>query len=425
MTTENGTIGRYLGWFLAALSAAAGAIHFANAGEHFDLTWYHGTFFAVVAWLQLSWAAAAVVKPTRPLLMLAVVINAAVIGTWIVSRTAGIPFGPGKNEAEDIALADGLATGFEAGIVLLSLVVLLRPAFAQRNIAPRVGLAGLGTTSLAIAVVSSVALTPSFASDHSHPDDGHSETAAAEGHAHGESAEDMNMSEEEHAAAGHDAESGHDMGDAGGAYAIKADGTSPCEESGVQAEGQTSGHGHRGPYEHVQLTGEELVAFQDQVAAADAVVAANPTVEAAEANGYGLITQYVPCIGAHYIKYSNFSDGFDPANPEVILFDGQEPDSKVVGLSYLQLGDPENEPEGFVGPNDHWHIHNVLCRNPNAGIVGDGISDEECERRGGQNMDTARVWMMHMWNVPGWESNWGLFSSEHPGLGGTFRNIDG
>jgi hypothetical protein len=29
--------------------------------------------------------------------------------------------------------------------------------------------------------------------------------------------------------------------------------------------------------------------------------------------------------------------------------------------------------------------------------------------------------MMHAWVVPGWESGWGIFSSEHPELGGKDR----
>jgi hypothetical protein len=33
--------------------------------------------------------------------------------------------------------------------------------------------------------------------------------------------------------------------------------------------------------------------------------------------------------------------------------------------------------------------------------------------------------MMHMWNVPGWDSRWGLFSSEHPDLGGRIGDING
>ena len=29
-----------------------------------------------------------------------------------------------------------------------------------------------------------------------------------------------------------------------------------------------------------------------------------------------------------------------------------------------------------------------------------------------------------MWNVPGWDSRWGLFSSEHPDMGGLIGNIN-
>jgi hypothetical protein len=417
MTTENGTIGRYLGWFLAALSAGAGAIHFAVAGGHFDVGWWHGFFFAVVAWLQLSWAAAIVVRPTRPLLAAGVIINTGVIITWAMSRTVGVPIGPDAWTSEPVSLADGLATGFEAGLVLLSLVVLFRPAFAQRSLAPRLGFAGLGTTGLVIAVVSTVALTPSFASDHhgghGAEGDGHShgatETAAAHSHAGGEAEGDASDP------AGH----------AHTNVVITADDPNPCNDSGFAGANGESAHGHKGPIHFEALSAADRATFIEQQRAADAVIAAHPTVADAEADGYRLITQYVPCIGAHYIKYGALGNDFDPAEPEVILYDGQDPDSKVVGLSYLQFGDPDVQPEGFVGPNDTWHIHSILCANPSVGIVGDGLTDEECEARGGHNLDTARLWMMHMWNAPGYTSEWGLFSSENPLLGGTFRSIDG
>ena len=29
-----------------------------------------------------------------------------------------------------------------------------------------------------------------------------------------------------------------------------------------------------------------------------------------------------------------------------------------------------------------------------------------------------------MWNVAGWDSRWGLFSSEHPDLGGSIGDIN-
>jgi len=418
MTTENGTIGRYLSWFLAAFSAAAGVIHFAVSGGHFDLSWWHGTFFAVTAWLQLSWAAAIVVRPTRRLLALGAVVNAGIIAVWAMSRITGIPIGPEAWEPEPISLADALSTGFEAAIVLLSGVVLFRPAFAQRSLAPRLGLAGLGATGVAIAVVSTVALTPSFASAHhgAHGEEGHShgatETAAAHTHTQGDDAADA-------AAASDPAGHAHTN------VVITADDANECNESGFAGANGESQHGHKGPVHFTALSPEDRAVFIEQQRAADAAVAANPTVADAEAHGYKLVTQYVPCIGAHYISYRALTNGFDPAEPEVILFDGQDPDSKVVGLSYLQFGDPDVQPDGFIGDNDDWHIHQILCANPNAGIVGDGLTDEECEARGGHNLDTARLWMMHMWNAPGYPSEWGLFSSENPLLGGSFRDING
>ena len=86
MTTNERTVGRYLRWLLAALSLGAGVIHFAVSGEHYELSWAHGTFFAVAAWLQLSWAVAVVVKPTRWLLAAGALLSAGILGVWAVSR---------------------------------------------------------------------------------------------------------------------------------------------------------------------------------------------------------------------------------------------------------------------------------------------------------------------------------------------------
>lgn len=409
MTTNDGTVGRYLGWFLAALSVAAGAIHFASAGEHFDLTWWHGTFFAVTAWAQLAWAAAVVIRPSRRLLVLGALGNLAVMATWLVSRTAGIPFGPTSGESEPVALADGLATGFEAGIVLLTAAVLLRPNLATRTLRPSFGFAGLGASGVAIAVVSTMALSPSFASEHDHG--GGSESA---GHDHMEAADHADG--EAHAASGEHAE-GHTN------TIIAADGTSPCELSGVANEGN-SGHGHRGPVPWSPMDAETQTAYEEQVQLAYDAAARFPTAADAEAAGYRMITPYVPCIAAHYIKSTALTNPFDPAEPEILLYMGTDPDSRIVGLSYLQFADPDVAPEGFPGDNDPWHVHSQLCLGGGGGqVLGDETTtDEQCAERGGRVVPLDDLWMNHMWPVPGMESQWGLFSSEHPLLGGTFQN---
>ena len=106
MTTDDGTTGRWLCRLLALASAAAGVIHLASAGEHFDLTWAHGMFFAVVGWLQLATAALLALRPGRRAVLAAVALAAGVIAVWVASRTAGVPFGPDAGEAEPVALAD-------------------------------------------------------------------------------------------------------------------------------------------------------------------------------------------------------------------------------------------------------------------------------------------------------------------------------
>src|SRR5882672_11381130 len=78
-------LSQYMRWGLALLSLGAAGIHFAVTGLHFGETWYHGTFFAMVAWLQLIWAVALLVKPSRRLLLAGIIGNLAVAEVWLVS----------------------------------------------------------------------------------------------------------------------------------------------------------------------------------------------------------------------------------------------------------------------------------------------------------------------------------------------------
>jgi hypothetical protein len=398
MGTAEGTVGRYLSWMLGVIAAASGVIHVAVAGEHFDVSWWHGGFFAVVGWLQIAWAVAVVLRPSRLVVGTGAALSVGVLTVWAVSRIWGVPVGPGSGDPEPVALADALASAFGAAIVVGATAVLLRPAAAERVVPTRLARPGLavGAAAVAIAVASTVALTPAFASDGHHGE-------AAGGEAHG-----------------------HDGGHVGGhATAIRADGTSPCEQAGVSNEGNAggSGHGHRGPVQAEPIDAATRRQLADQIERANAAVARLATVADAEAAGYRRVSPYVPCIAAHYVKSSALMDnGFDPDEPEIALYAGTDPDSPAVGLSYLVYAD--EEPDGFAGPNDPWHNHERICIGRD-GVLGiETATEEGCQARGGRMREIGNIWMNHMWNAPGWESTWGLFSSEHPDLGGRIGDID-
>jgi hypothetical protein len=110
----------------AILSCAAALIHAAVIPSHFEEYWGFGTFFVVVAILQLAWAE--LVRrgdPDRRILILGAVGNLLVALIWLVSRTVGLPFGPGAGQAEGVGFQDVLATLDEIGIALLVAAILL------------------------------------------------------------------------------------------------------------------------------------------------------------------------------------------------------------------------------------------------------------------------------------------------------------
>jgi hypothetical protein len=79
--------------------------------------------------------------------------------------------------------------------------------------------------------------------------------------------------------------------------------------------------------------------------------------------------------------------------------------------------DQQNPPEGFAGPNDHWHFHTNVCIKVNA----DGSTDaplgadtsapqELCDQYGGVVIANTG-YMLHVWPVPGYDSPQGIFSN--------------
>ncbi len=155
-----------------------------------------------------------------------------------------------------------------------------------------------------------------------------------------------------------------------------------------------------------------------------------PTVADAENAGYHLVGGgFGPGAGAHYIGFgSGAFGGFDPSKPPTLIYSGTNPTSQIVGLMYLGAGQNDAAPEGFAGPNDHWHRHSGVCLKGADVIspVDANVTQDQCTAAGGNYM-AITTWMVHAWVVPGWDSPAGVFSHENPDLrcaDGTFNTDD-
>jgi hypothetical protein len=389
------TLGGALRWTLAAASLGTAVLHFGHSPSHFDSYWAYGAFLVAVAWLQVAAAVGILSRPSRAVLLGTIALNVVVIAAWVLSLTVGVGFGPNASSTRAVGYPDVLATALEVVVVLGCGVLLAHPARLEH----RVRTSWLTPVAVGISVVlvagsAAYALTPGFTGT------GTATTSPAT------------------------------VVTPGGAKASAASsagltGTTPCEKAGPPAsEGQildSSGHFHRGPYPQVPIDEATRLTLEAQQAQARAVVAKYPTVADAERAGYRKSTVYVPCIGAHYTNGA-LAGKFDPFVPAELLYDGTQPDSRIVGLSYLVFSTPLSSPAGFAGPNDRWHQHTFnggLCINRDGLVIGsETTSAEDCAARGGHKAPLTNAWMLHDWVVPGFECSWGVFAAECPELGG-------
>lgn len=121
-------------WLLGAvfaLSTAAGVVHLALTEHHFAEWWVAGVFFGVVAIAQLGFAVLVLLPTTRSALaVLGVLGNLAVVGTYVMSRTTGVPVGWHAWTPEEVGVLDLGTTVAELALIccLLALVpARLRP----------------------------------------------------------------------------------------------------------------------------------------------------------------------------------------------------------------------------------------------------------------------------------------------------------
>jgi hypothetical protein len=143
---------------MVLLSIGAAVIHFAVIAQHFDEWWLSGIFFVGVALFQLAWAVAVVLRPSRRLYLAGAVVNALIVLTWIVSRTTGIPVGPGAGEPEAVGLPDVLATACEVLLVVAALALLARGSALRHPLKARAAAIGTWVAAAAVVTLTGLAL---------------------------------------------------------------------------------------------------------------------------------------------------------------------------------------------------------------------------------------------------------------------------
>jgi hypothetical protein len=166
-----------------------------------------------------------------------------------------------------------------------------------------------------------------------------------------------------------------------------------------------------------------------QLSEARAVAMRYPTVADAVQAGYHRAGEFAPGVGAHYVSYSGLS-GPGPVNvdrPEALIYDGTSPTSRIAGLMYYAMA--PSAPDGFAGPNDHWHRHQGVCVQYTPGGINvplpadADVTAAQCAAVQGSFLGLTG-WMVHAWVVPGWESPQGVFSHSNQNLrcaDGTFN----
>jgi hypothetical protein len=156
-----------------------------------------------------------------------------------------------------------------------------------------------------------------------------------------------------------------------------------------------------------------------------------PTVADAVAGGYRLAGGFAPGSGAHYVMMSGAglsgNGPVDVTSPNSLIYDGTNPGSRMVGLMYYAIGG--EHPEGFAGPNDHWHRHANVCIKYGANGIevpfpaDADVTAKQCREAQGTLLGQTG-WMVHAWVAPSWESPQGVFSHDNVNLrcaDGTFN----
>jgi hypothetical protein len=228
------------------------------------------------------------------------------------------------------------------------------------------------------------------------------------------------------AMSGHDM-SGHDMASMGSHSAAEAAFLFPDgDDKGWSKVENGNQHNMAPELPLAKLAPATRAELLRQLALTLDVVKKYPTAKDAMAAGYRRAGPFLPGLGTHFVGGKNNRSGLmtddEILHPSTIIYDGNKPDSPIAGFMYISTVMPGGkEPEGFAGPNDHWHYHTGICLTPgpNGSLEALGfdgsITETDCKTRHG-NWVAATQYLLHVWTVPGYSNPLGVFGHASPAM---------
>jgi hypothetical protein len=139
---------------IALASIAVGAIHISAAATLGQDSAQNVAFFGLAAAAEIIWGAVALFRAPRWWLALGILGHLAVVATWIVSRTVGLPAGVYAHVKLPVGYADALATALGAVVVIGGGWLL-----AQGWVPARAATRSVGATAAMVVLVGALALT--------------------------------------------------------------------------------------------------------------------------------------------------------------------------------------------------------------------------------------------------------------------------
>ena len=373
------------------------------APEHFAEYWLFGVFFVAIAWAQVALAGAVIFFPPRrsrrPVFLVGLTVQTAVVVLWVVTRTWGLPVGPDQWTAEPVAAVDAVCTGFEVAAAVGFAVLASGPR--TRSVPRGAGAAAVGAVAAFVLGLTAFAVSPVAVGSHGGSDAsaptsmaGMDMTRPAQPASAGVTTDGAAGQVDSSGRASYGAATisidGMAVPTLGGAGVLAGAAVPGCMMRSMHQPGHQEAACTDDPVTPAQRTAAESLVVRTRAALVNL-----PTLQSAYAAGY----RDANITGSlyHVVNDRYLIDGkvLDPDAIESLVY-YKAPTGGSMLLGAMFVADPGTSPQLIGGALTPWHIHTNLCVNPTDGTAFNPTANGSCAA-GSQVVPTPP--MLHVWSV--------------------------